>query len=451
MTDDVLLKFLRRGLIDVGGDDEKLGHLRQTAIDLAGILKKTPAKALPFALVAFDPDVPTTEPIVGEVGDALRKHWETYANTFADTPVMVFRAILLEALRRACGQNPAVAAAFVASARNVLPFMEAGGEQEVWADVVCEIEKKAEDRAESAWGIPDSISVPDLKFHSPSGVEIGISPKNVDTTSFDEKFIAAAGPEVNSPEEGSVATGGNPHWPQNDPASWAYEFGTRTAEAVGEAISQTLGSLSVEGVDLPGIAEDLTKMMSEHLATTLRAVNNATAGLQRRTNLLWWKEALVSPSARKSYREMTSFEATALMAFDLHRQVPTLSPASVAAFLRETASALPVIDQERTVPIRELVDKTCEANILSELRTEAAKLVSASAGRGSVLAVIGHPDTVSQIDDRGFRDRVGVEPDTALSLPDWSVWLFRELQAARAIVEAATPKRRTPRKRTPRK
>ena len=44
MNDDVLLKFLNKRLINVGGDDDKLEHLRQTAADLAGILEETPAK-----------------------------------------------------------------------------------------------------------------------------------------------------------------------------------------------------------------------------------------------------------------------------------------------------------------------------------------------------------------------------------------------------------------------
>ena len=77
MSDDVLLRFLRKGLIDVGGDDAKLQHLRQTAGDISGILKKAPTKASPFALVAFDPDVPATDPTITEVEDALRKRWAT--------------------------------------------------------------------------------------------------------------------------------------------------------------------------------------------------------------------------------------------------------------------------------------------------------------------------------------------------------------------------------------
>ncbi len=345
MNDDVLLKFLSKGLIDVGGDDDKFGHLRQTAVDLTGVLEKTPAKACPYALVAFDPEVPSTDPIIVEVEDALRKRWETYVNTFADTPVAVFRAILLDALIRACGRNDTVAAAFVASARNVLPFMEVGGERELWIDIVGEIEKKVEERAESEWATPASLSVPDIKLDSSS--EIRISSTKLNAANFGVRFMAAAGPQYNSPDRGEVDTKGNPTWPQNDPSGWAYEFGKRTAEAVALAINHTLGSLSVEGMDL-------AKVISKQLTTTLQAVSNATAGLQRRTNLLWWKEAMFSPSARMSYREMTSFDAAVLMALDMHRQIPTFSPASVAAFLRESVITLPTIDLEKKVPIREL-------------------------------------------------------------------------------------------------
>ena len=164
MNDDVLLKFLNKRLINVGGDDDKLEHLRQTAADLAGILEESPAKACPFALVAFDPQVPTTDPTVVEVEDALRKRWQTYVNTFSDTPVTVFRAMLLDALISACGRNDTVAATFVASARNVLPFMEVGDEQELWADIVADIEEKVEERSEREWATPASISVPDIKI-----------------------------------------------------------------------------------------------------------------------------------------------------------------------------------------------------------------------------------------------------------------------------------------------
>ena len=451
MNDDVLLRFLKKGLVNVGGDDDKFGHLRQTAVDLSGILQKTPAKATPFALVAFDPDVPTTDPTIVQVEGALRNRWETYVNTFSSTPIAVFRAMLLDALVRACGRNDTVAVAFVASARNVLPFTEIDGEQEIWTDIVGDVERKVEARAEREWATPASISMPDLLFDSPPADEIRILSKNVNPANLKPKFEAAVGPHSNDPNGTQRDTNGNPHWPQNNPYEWVNEFGTRTAKAVGEAINSAVKGLSIEGFDLPGLTGDMMRVVSEHLATTLQAVSDASAGLQRRTNLLWWKEALFSSSARMSYREMSRFDAAVLMAFDMYQLVTTFSPMSVAAFLRETVSALPAIDQEHERPIRELVERTRDADVLAELRTETAKLVTAPAGRGSTLGLIGHPDAVPQIDDRKFRELFGVKPDTMLTLPEWSVWIFRELQAARAIAEASAPKRRTSRKRPPRK
>ena len=450
MNDDVLLRFLNKGLIDVGGDDDKLHRLRQTAADLTGMLEKSPAKAASFALVAFDPDVPASDPIIAEVEDALRKRWETYVNTFADTPVAVFRAMLLDSLIRACEKNETVAAAFVASARNVLPLMEVGGEREIWADVVAEIEQKVEKRAEREWATPASISVPDVKFGSASEAEIRIASRKVNRSSLSTKLQAAAGPLSHSPEE-QRQTEGNKHWAQDTGGHWVYHFGMKSAEAVAEAISQAIGGLSVEGANLREFTEEIGTGVSGQLTTALQAVSGATAGLQRRTDLLWWKEALFSPSVRRSYREMSTFDAAVLMAFDMHRQVPTFSPASVAAFLRETIIALPGMNLEETVVVRKLVEKARNADILEELREEIRRLVDAPEGRSLVLGLIGHVQAVPRIDDGRFRDFVGVNPDTMVSLPDWSVWVFRELQAARAIAEASSAKQRTPRKRTARK
>lgn len=112
---------------------------------------------------------------------------------------------------------------------------------------------------------------------------------------------------------------------------------------------------------------------------------------------------------------------------------------------------MPTLDQDETASIRELIEKTRDADLLSPLRTEAGNLVSAPSGRCSVLAMIGHSDAMHQLDDCGFRDCIGVTSDLELTLPDWSVWIFRELQAARAVAEASAPKPRTARKRAPRK
>ena len=457
MSDDILLRFLNKGLINVRGDDDKLARLRQTAVDLSGTLQDTPAKASPFALVAFDPNVPATDPTILEVGDALRARWQTFVNTFADTPVTVFRAMLLDALIRACAQTDRVAVAFVASARNVLPLMDNDGEQDIWAEVVDDIHRQVEERSETEWATHASIPSPALDSKSLAAFAINVSSTGIDKDRLTEELHAAAGPTTTHPNRGEVNTEGNPYWPHNDPGRWAYEFGVRAAATVADAITHALEHLSVEGQELARIRAETTGAMSEHLSTSLQAFGAATAGVERRTHLLWWKAALFSPSARMSYRDMGVFDAAVLMAFDLHRCVPTFSPASVAAFLRETVIALPTIDNDQQVPIRALVEKTRDTDLLAQLRAETGKIVAAPVGRGPLLRLVCYPDAVPQIDDRGFRELVGVSPDAPLTLPEWSVWMFHELQAARAIAEASAPKRQTiaeasaPKRRTSRK
>ena len=161
-----------------------------------------------------------TDPTIVQVEGALRNRWETYVNTFSSTPITVFRAMLLDALVRACGRNDTVAVAFVASARNVLPFTEIDGEQEIWTDIVGDVERKVEARAEREWATPASISMPDLLFDSPPADEIRILSKDVNPANLKPKFEAAVGPHSNDHNGTQRDTNGNPHWPQDNPHEW---------------------------------------------------------------------------------------------------------------------------------------------------------------------------------------------------------------------------------------
>jgi hypothetical protein len=103
MSETVLLRFLGSGLVDVGGDDAKLGKLQATSTAIALMLKKTPSKVPNYSLVAFDSNAPSADPVVVEVLNTLKELWPTYVNTFASTPITVIRAI--NALRRAVAKE----------------------------------------------------------------------------------------------------------------------------------------------------------------------------------------------------------------------------------------------------------------------------------------------------------------------------------------------------------
>jgi GTPase-associated system helical domain len=439
VSEDVLLRFLSNGLIDVGGDDAKLEKLQSTASDLAEALRKAPKKAASFSLIAFDPNAPAGDQVVKEVLEALKNRWATYVNTFAGTPVLVVRAILLDALAQAAASDDRIGVAFVTSARNALPFMEVGDEKTIWADIVAQVENKIDARAEREWATPESIAVPRLSFETPAAAAPRVSSAKVDQERLVAQFQAAAGPQ-----SANAATNGNPHWPTaNGP--WVAEFGTRMAQVVADIVDASAAKIAISGIDVSEPLNQLATAVTGYVEGTLTAFSGATAGLQRRTGLLWWKEALYSPSARVSYRDLAPEAAAALMALDLHNQIPTFSPASVAAFLHEAVVLLPLPGGAANCSIGDLATMARRSPELAPLRTAAAGLFSAPQGRGPLLALIGYPHTPASLSGNEFRDLIGIAADTPLTFPAWAIWLFRELQAARASAEGAKAKRQ-PRK-----
>lgn len=332
MDNAILQGFLNKGLIDVGGDDAKLEKLSQSAKDLADALKKNPSKALNCSLIAFDPNAPEDDPVVQEALAVLQNRWITYRNTFAATPIAVIRAILLDALVDAAGEDDRVGVCFVASSRNALPLLPIDNERDIWISVVEQVERRVDARAEKEWATPEAISVPKMNYRIPTLAAPSVKVGDASQTDLQKDMVAAAGPQWHDPESNNVLkTNGNPHWPQQN-QQWVYEFGMRSGTAITNAIHEAMSGIQVSQPDLAEPFSKLATAVSNYVDDTLKSVSAATAGLQRRTNLLWWREALFSPSAGKSYREFPPSVAAALMALDLFETIPLFSPTSVSAF-----------------------------------------------------------------------------------------------------------------------
>lgn len=443
MDDTVLQRFLNNGLINVGGEDTKLEKLSQAAKDLASALKKTPSKALSFSLIAFDPEAPEKDPVVVEALAALQARWTTYRNTFSSTPIAVIRAMLLDALVTATGDDDRVGVCFVASARNALPLMRADNERDIWADVIARIEAQVDSRAEAEWATPASITVLPMSYAPPKIGAPNVTAPATDRPKLQKEMLAAAGPQYHDPQRGNSATNGNPHWPHGNSAQWAGDFGRLSAAAVANAVDTAISEIEITQPDLADPFLQLAKSVSTYVDNTLKSVSMATAGLQRRTGLLWWKEALFSPTARTSYRELPVTVAAAHMALDLFNEIPLFSPASVSAFLGEAVLSLPGAGNGKDRPIRELVAEAQDVSSLAPLRSMAAALASAPDGRGPLLALIGHPDHAKARSEEAFQTVTGVPANTRLDPVAWAGWIFRELQASKAASDASPAKRRT--------
>lgn len=433
MDQEFLLRFLEIGAIDLKGDDNKLDKLRSTAKDLSAILRKTPSKTANFTMVAADPHIAPTDPTVDEAMVALRKQWETVANAFAGRPIGILRAILLDAVMQAARSDDAIAVAFVNTARNALAHAETSNEAEIWREAVGEIETKVDARAEAEWATPEMVTVEPLQYTPPAAVSTDYEAPTVDQSELQAKIHSASGPwGGNNP---------NRYHFQNNPQGWSQDFADRMSKAIAEALNTMAEELAPVPVDLSGPLSALAKAVTAHVDKALASFSGATAGLQRRTNLLWWKEALYSPSAHASYLDLPPFEASALMALDLHQQVPTYSPASVSAFLREAIRCLPTGRDERDNGERDFAGLVREARttaFMQPFRTLAAQYAPAPVGRGPLLSLIGHPQEASAVEATALRALAGVDASTKMTPSDWGTFLFRELQTARATRDSAT-------------
>jgi hypothetical protein len=435
MEQEFLMRFLEIGAIDLNGDDIKLEKLRSTAKDLSATLRKAPSKTASFTMVAADPNIAAADPTVDEAMTSLRKQWETVANAFSARPVGILRAILLDAIVQAARSDDAIAVAFVNTARNALAYAETSDEADLWCEAVSEIETKVDARAEAEWATPEMVAVDPLQYTPPAPVSIDYEAPTVDQSELQARIFSAAGPwGTNNP---------NRHHFQNNPQPWAQDFAGRMSSAIAEVMDGMAEHLAPAPVDLSGPLSTLAKAVAAHVDKALASFSGATAGLQRRTNLLWWKEALYSPSVHVSYLDLPPFEASALMALDLHEQVPKYSPASVSAFLRETIRCLPVKEGyegngERNVA--NLVREARTTTFMQPFRTLAAQYTPAPAGRGPLLSLIGHPQGSGSVEEMTLHALSGLDASTKMTPSEWGTYLFRELQAARATSESP-PKR----------
>ncbi len=427
MSSEYLMRFLEVGAIDLKGDDTKLEKLRATAKDLSTVLKKAPAKTVCFTMAASDPGIASDDPTIREAMAALRKQWETVSNAYARPPVAILRAILLDAIVLAARSDDAISVAFVNTARNALAQAETSDEEAVWREAVGEIEAKVDARAEEEWATPEMITVDPLQYAAPASVAQKMKVPAVNRDMLDSLIHRAAGPWGGD--------GSNQYSPNNNPQQWSASFSEKMSAAIADELESMAKGLVPAPVDLSGPLSALASAVSTHVEKALASFSGATAGLQRRTNLLWWKEALYSPSAHESYLDLSPYEAAALMALDLHEQVPTYSPASVSSFLKETIRCLPVdpvVAESGKQEVAALVQDARTTAFMQPFRNLAAQYVQAAEGRGPLLSVIGHPQNPGTIDAGQLRALVGIDATAKMTPAEWGAYLFRELQSARA-------------------
>ncbi|MEI2627289.1 GTPase-associated system all-helical protein GASH [Erwinia aphidicola] len=261
------MQFLKKGLIDLNGSDEKLDKLIKTTASVVELLDETPSKALAYTLIALDPQSPEDDPVVKEIIAVLESNWTTYFNTFSGTPVQVVRAILLQALADQSDKDQCVAIAFVSIVRNMLPKMEVGNESDMWGDLVGRIEYRLNAKAEEEWATPEKIKVKPFVYDHAQTIEIVSTEVVLDRESLETEIQKASGPS--NPQ--GQGTNGNTVW-ANSGQAWVNQFTPLMTAAIADTVDAALAEAQIEPIDLSKPLKDLSLAVATHIDSTLNAV-----------------------------------------------------------------------------------------------------------------------------------------------------------------------------------
>ena len=422
MADRLLDRFLEKGLLDLKGNDEWYERITLTAESLSTYLRANPEEIVPFTYAALLPDVGDKDPAIEKTLSLLKAEWKTYASVVMAAPKVMLRAIVLDALLANAESDDATKSALALLLASALPHLSVGKEKEVWKtaldDLLCAVERKAE----VAWTVPSRISVPAFPKIDVPTIRFSVKGREVDEQALEKGMHAAAGP---SDAQGQ-STSGNEYWP-NDGESWSHQYAPLAASAISKAISAATGTKAASA-NTKALAEALTGAIANYLESFMGQIASSTHGVEMRSRLLWWKEALVSPSARVSYRDINRKAAPGLMAYDYQAVLPSLAPASVSAFLLETVRALQ--PDNEAAPLVVWLQALAEEPHAEALREAIREIAFADGYRPLVsLVILDEPDTKS------IKDRTVFAPDLSLTAGQFGLLIFLELQAMKATKE----------------
>jgi len=185
--------------------------------------------------------------------------------------------------------------------------------------------------------------------------------------------------------------------------------------------------------------------LSSHATAISEAVGNAISQIaqgaktaERRGQLLWWRQALYSPTLKQGYRQMEPAVATLLMGYDLHKQIADYYPQSMEYLLREAVNSVRTSDVAIApdgLTVFDFCRQLQSSERSAELRQELKASIASEPGRIPLLSVVKNALAGEPLDAEKLMGHVGVKSDTKVDLEDLAVWMLRDFQAHRLAIQ----------------
>lgn len=408
----MLQEFLDANLLPIT-DEVYFEKIKKTAEEITKKLTKSKSKILSYTLAALDPEVPADNPDVIEVKDLIIKNWSTFTTNSKDTPVTFIRAVMLEALQAISNQISSACLIWLTGRNIQQQFKLIGKEKELVTDFLLSLGKRIENKAIESWSLPSGskLEMLSIEIKELTGVTI-------DKSTLQKKLEDASGPH--KADGSSNFTDPNPHW-SNTASNWSWQFAPRAAQGIAEVVNK---ALKAQATELSASQTLIQEAVNKLLFQTQSDIIERNSLLQMRTQLLWWKESCYSISLKQSYRGLQNGLLQISLANDYSFFVPTIFPTSADYFLKETHKAL-VKDENKKIKVSEILkqieDSRAELkNIFTEPSTELGRISLLNFIKGLVW---------NKYTSEQFKTFVGFTDNAEMSLSDFTLWLFHDLQS----------------------
>lgn len=414
MESKLLQPFLQAGLLDIGDSDERLVHITNSIQDLRTKLAANKGLLMSYTLVALDPSISDTEPVLIDAESIVSEHWKALRSKFNERPIPLLRAVILCALNDLGSQDASIARIIYLTGANFYPYAKLGREKNIIEKMLHELGNIAEENAVEEWSL--STDQPKLKIPILKVSGLKFNEVKIDSTDLIAKLKVASN---NSPEG---------YQPYNHPNEWSAHFSKNATIGIESLLAATFKSFA-DGLSPASIETPINKFFTEFKASldqTLKASFTSIQAVERRSKLLWWKETLYSTSLENGYRSIDKFMKPFVMAIDLYNQLPAIVPVSVDYLLRDTVLILEDSADEK-IPFSELLRSIDTPEHKSALTVYFSEMES-SLRRISVSDYFGLLfEGKTTIDT--FKQYTGIDESEMVSLNDIGVIILHDFMA----------------------
>jgi hypothetical protein len=425
MAESILQTFLNQQFIktsDVGNIDS----LKKAVTAVVSALTKNKKLIIAYTLVALDPQISESEPVVIEVEKIIIKNWPTFKNSTSteDKATTYVRVVILQALSELMKDDQLQAIIWL-TGRNVISFYKTQKEKNLMSQLLIEMGTQFELVSRKLWSL-NELTITDAKT-------LSISLPTAKSVLIDEADLTAElkAAAIHSGWSTQGGGGENPSHAAVGDWNWAKFFSERAGQGISEVINSALGG---QDKVLSSIVNSVQKGVNEYFTQfklffeeASKAMNQSFSASNKRGDLLWWKQTLYSPTLNSSYRIHSEIVSAIAMASDLSNLLGLMYPESANYLLREALRDIygDAIDKVETFEF--WLRSILEVPIAD--RPTIKSLENTSEGRKSLGATLANVLQANK--DEGFQKETGIEITQELSLSDLAVWILHDLQAAK--------------------